>query len=272
MTTERAATPTEQPATPAGRTAAPMERLPVTRPARRGDRIRTFHPRRGRLSGRHHDALARLWPAYGVEIPPDAGPVLDLAGLFGRSAPVVMEIGFGMGDATAEMAAADPHRNYLAVEVHTPGVAHLLALIEQRALANLRLVHGDALDLLAHLPPESLDAVYAFFPDPWPKARHHKRRLLQPAHVALLRSRLAPGGTLHCATDWSEYALAALEALTADPLLVNTHDGYAPRPAHRPATKFEQRGLQAGRPVFDLLFRRLPAPPTTQCHAGAALR
>ena len=228
--------------------------------------IRTYHPRRGRLSGRHFDALERLWPGYGVMIaePPAVGPgaVLDTTVLFGRQAPVVLEIGSGMGDATADMAAADPERGYLAVEVHTPGIANLLSLVEDRGLTNLRIASGDALDLLRYqLAPQSLDAVHIFFPDPWPKARHHKRRLIQPAHVALLASRLAPGGTLHCATDWAHYGEAMLTTLTAEPRLANCYDGYAPRPAHRPLTKFEQRGIDAGRGVADLVFRRTMERP-----------
>ena len=170
---------------------------------------------------------------------------------------MVLEIGSGMGDATAAMAAADPTRNYLAVEVHTPGIANLLAMVERRGLSNVRIAEGDALTLVRDLlPAASLDAVHIFFPDPWPKARHHKRRLIQPAHVALLRSRLATGGTLHCATDWAEYAAVMKETLTADPELVNAYPGFAPRPAHRPVTKFERRALAARRPVFDLIFRR----------------
>ena len=182
---------------------------------------------------------------------------LDFAGLFGRRAPVVLEIGSGMGDATAAMAAADPDRDYLAVEVHTPGVANLLSMIEARGLGNVRIAQGDALDLLRFaLAPGSLDAGHVFFPDPGPTARHHKRRLIQPAHVALLRSRLAPGGVLHCATDWAEYAEAMYDTLSADPELVNTAAHYAPRPAHRPLTKFERRGTTAGHEIFDLIFRR----------------
>lgn len=219
--------------------------------------IRTFHPRRGRLSGRHLDALDRLWSAYGLEIPHAAETLVDTATLFGRRAPLVLEIGSGMGEATAEMAATDPGRDYLAVEVHTPGIANLLALVERRSLTSVRVARGDALDLVRHmLPPDSLDAVHAFFPDPWPKARHHKRRLIQPAHVALLRSRLIPGGVLHCATDWADYAESMRETLDADPELVNAYDGYAPRPAHRPQTRFERRAVAAGRTVFDLVFRR----------------
>lgn len=220
-------------------------------------RIRTFHPRRGRLSSRHHDALDELWPVYGLEIPA-AGQRLDPYRIFGRPspAPLVLEIGSGMGETTARMAAADPGRDYLAVDVHTPGIAHLLHLIDGAGLANLRVVHGDALELLAALPPDCLDAIHVFFPDPWPKSRHHKRRLIQPAHLPALRSRLAPGGTLHVATDWAEYAHAALDALTADPELVNPYDGFAPRPAHRPVTRFERRGVTAGRPAVDLIVHR----------------
>jgi tRNA (guanine-N7-)-methyltransferase len=224
-------------------------------------RVRTFHPRRGRISGRHADALTRLWPLWGVAIPEVPTARLDLATLFGRSAPVVLEIGSGMGEATIEMATADPARDYLAVDVHTPGVANLLAVVEERGLTNVRVGLGDAVMLLRHmLPPESLAAVHAFFPDPWPKARHHKRRLFQPDHVALLRSRLAPGGRLLCATDWAEYAEAMLESLSADPGLGNEHDGFAPRLAARPVTKFEQRGVEAGRQIFDLSFRRVAGP------------
>lgn len=218
--------------------------------------IRTYHPRRGRLSGRHHDALDRLSATYAMAVAELPAP-LDLAAVFGRTAPVVLEIGFGMGDATAAMAAADPDRDYLAVEVHTPGVANLLASIEREGLRNVRVAVGDALDLARRcLPEQSLDAVYAFFPDPWPKSRHHKRRLIQPANVALLRSRLRRGGRLHCATDWQPYAEAMLATLTADPELVNLHDGYAPRPAYRPETKFERRGVRAGRAPADLVFER----------------
>jgi tRNA (guanine-N7-)-methyltransferase len=129
--------------------------------------------------------------------------------------------------------------------------------VESDDLANVRVTRGDALDLVVALPPASLDAIHAFFPDPWPKARHHKRRLIQPAHLGLLRDRLAPGGTLHCATDWADYADAALATLAAEPALANAHNGFAPRPAHRPVTRFEQRGVRAGRQVFDLVFHRV---------------
>ncbi|WP_247685723.1 tRNA (guanosine(46)-N7)-methyltransferase TrmB [Micromonospora sp. C31] len=208
------------------------------------------------MSSRQTDALDRLWPVYGLHVPERPGTPVDLAGLFGRRAPLVLEIGSGMGDTTAEMAAADPDRDYLAVEVHTPGIANLLDLVDRHGLRNVRVAQGDALDLVAGLPEAALDAVHVFFPDPWPKSRHHKRRIIQPAHVALLRSRLAPGGILHCATDWAEYAEAMRHTLDADPGLVDAYDGFAPRPAHRPVTKFERRALRAGRPIFDLIHRR----------------
>jgi tRNA (guanine-N7-)-methyltransferase len=209
--------------------------------------IRTYHPRRGRLSGRHHDALDRLLPVYGVS--PD-GPVVTGA-VFGADLPLVVEIGSGMGEATVEMAAADPGRGYIAVEIHTPGVANLLAVVEERGLTNVRVAFEDALGLMRRVPAGTLDAVHAFFPDPWPKTRHHKRRLIQPAHVALLASRLSAGGTFWCATDWAEYADAMEHTLGADPLLV------ARKPAQsRPVTKFEQRGRDAGRAVRDLAFAR----------------
>jgi tRNA (guanine-N7-)-methyltransferase len=208
--------------------------------------IRTYHPRRGRLSGRHRDALDRLSRRYGI-----AGEEIS------RGAPLVLEIGSGMGEAVVAMAAADPGRDYLAVEIHTPGVANLLALIEQHGLRNVRVESVDALDLLRHrLGEASLAAVHVFFPDPWPKARHHKRRLIQPVHVALLASRLAPAGVLHCATDDAGYAEAMLATLSAEPSLRNTAEGFAPRPPHRPRTKFELRAAQDGRDVFDLVFHK----------------
>lgn len=220
--------------------------------------IRTFHARRGRLGEGRLDALDRLWPRYGLDVPsatPGARVRTDI--LFGRRAPMVLEIGSGMGEATIAMAAADPGRDYLAVEVHLAGIANLLRQVERAGLGNVRVARGDALRLLRDgLAPDSLDAVHVFFPDPWPKARHQKRRLIQPSHVALLRSRLAPGGTLHCATDWAEYAETMLATLDADPELVNAYPGFAPRPAHRPLTGFERRGLAAGRQIFDLIFQR----------------
>jgi tRNA (guanine-N7-)-methyltransferase len=219
-------------------------------------RIRSFTPRRSRVTNAQRDALERLWPRWGLEV--DGRGRLDLDALFdGR--PVVLEIGFGMGEATAEMAAADPGTGILAVDVHTPGQGNLLRLAELRGLTNVRVANGDALILLREmLAPATLAGIRVFFPDPWPKKRHHKRRIIQPEFVELAASRLVPGGTLHCATDWEPYAESMLEVLTAGPWLVNTvpGGGYAPRPAHRPLTRFERQGLAKGHVVHDLVFAR----------------
>jgi tRNA (guanine-N7-)-methyltransferase len=172
----------------------------------------------------------------------------------------VFEIGFGMGETTAAIAQAHPEIDYLGVEVHSPGVGSLLKRIDALGLTNVRIVQHDATEVVQHmLAPGTLDGVHVFFPDPWPKKRHHKRRLLQPPFVALLASRLKPGGLLHVATDWQDYAEQALAVLAAEPLLENTAAGFAPRPAHRPRTKFEQRGVKLGHGVWDLLFRRVAA-------------
>jgi tRNA (guanine-N7-)-methyltransferase len=214
--------------------------------------IRTFHPRRGRMSGRHRDAVGALWPAYGITVVDGDRAPLDLDLLFGRTAPRVLEIGSGMGDATAAMAGADPGRDYLAVEVHTPGIGNLLALAGEHGLTNVRVAHGDAMELVHRLAPGSLDAVHIFFPDPWPKARHHKRRLVRPGTVVLLRQRLRRGGLLHCATDWPDYAASMRRVLDADPELRPA----APAGSARTETKFERRGRQAGRPITDLVYAR----------------
>ncbi|MFC3738039.1 tRNA (guanosine(46)-N7)-methyltransferase TrmB [Paractinoplanes deccanensis] len=204
------------------------------------------------MSSRHADAHAELWPRLGLTVEDGDRSPLDLGRLFGRAAPVVLEIGFGMGDTTAAMAAADPGRDYLGIEVHTPGIGNLLALAGELGLTNVRVARGDAMELVHRLAPGSLDAVHIFFPDPWPKARHHKRRLVRPGNVALLRERLRPGGVLHCATDWPHYAEAMAETLDADPGLERL-DGSR---GDRPETKFERRGVVAGRPIADLRYRR----------------
>ncbi|WP_231953793.1 tRNA (guanosine(46)-N7)-methyltransferase TrmB [Actinoplanes derwentensis] len=205
------------------------------------------------MSSRHADAHTELWPLFGLDSPDGDRTPLDLDVLFGRTAPVVLEIGFGMGDATAAMAASDPGRGYLGVEVHTPGIGNLLALAGEQGLTNVRVALGDAMHLVHRLAPGSLDAVHVFFPDPWPKARHHKRRLIQPANVAVFRERLRPGGVLHCATDWPEYALAMAETLDADPGLRRLPESKG----DRPETKFERRGSDAGRPITDLRYARI---------------
>jgi tRNA (guanine-N7-)-methyltransferase len=212
------------------------------------------------------DALQRLWPVWGLDI--DGRRVIDLAELFGNDRPVVLEIGFGMGEATAQMAAADPDTNLLAVDVHTPGQGNLLALAERKALSNIRVGNGDAIILLREmLTPGSLAGLRVYFPDPWPKKRHHKRRLIQPEFLSLAATRLAPGAVVHCATDWEPYAEQMLEVLTAHPDFENTvpGGGFAPRPEHRPLTRFEGQGLDKGHVVNDLLFRRVQhkeLPPT----------
>ncbi|MCI3931611.1 tRNA (guanosine(46)-N7)-methyltransferase TrmB [Streptomyces sp. AN091965] len=220
-------------------------------------RIRSFTPRRSRVTTAQGDALQRLWPKWGFDI--DGAKVLDLQELFGSEAPVVLEIGFGMGEATAQMAAADPDTNILAVDVHTPGQGNLLNLAERNGLSNIRVANGDAVILLREmLAPESLDGARVYFPDPWPKARHNKRRLIQPDFLTLLAPRLKPGAVLHCATDWEPYAEHMLEVLGAHPDFENTQadGGYAPRPDFRPLTRFEGQGLRKGHVVNDLLFRR----------------
>ncbi|WP_416485253.1 tRNA (guanosine(46)-N7)-methyltransferase TrmB [Streptomyces sp. CL12] len=220
-------------------------------------RIRSFQPRRSRVTTGQADALQRLWPAWGLDI--DGQRVLDLAELFGNDRPVVLEIGFGMGEATAQMAAADPDTHVLAVDVHTPGQGNLLNLAEQNALDNIRVGNGDAIILLREmLRPDALAGLRVYFPDPWPKKRHHKRRLIQPEFLDLAATRLRPGALVHCATDWEPYAEQMLEVLSAHPDFENTQadGGFAPRPGFRPLTRFEGQGLDKGHVVRDLLFRR----------------
>ncbi|WEH34320.1 tRNA (guanosine(46)-N7)-methyltransferase TrmB [Streptomyces sp. AM 4-1-1] len=220
-------------------------------------RIRSFQPRRSRVTTGQQDALLRLWPQWGLDI--DGQRVLDLRELF-DGLPVVMEIGFGMGEATARMAAADPGTGILAVDVHTPGQGNLLGLADRSRLTNVRVANGDAIILLREmLPPDALDGLRVYFPDPWPKKRHHKRRLIQPEFLDLVAERLKPGAVIHCATDWEPYAEQMLEVLTAHPRFENTSadGGYAPRPAFRPLTRFEGQGLDKGHVVHDLLFARV---------------
>jgi tRNA (guanine-N7-)-methyltransferase len=200
-------------------------------------------------------ALDEYGPRFVV---PYAATPLDLAALFGRNAPKILEIGFGMGETTASIAANHPENDYLGVEVHTPGVGALLKRIGAAALTNVRILHHDAVEVLDNmLPDASLDGVHIFFPDPWHKKRHHKRRLIQAPLVARLAARLKPGGYLHLATDWRDYAEQMLKVLSAEPTLANTAADYAARPEYRPLTKFEQRGLRLGHGVWDLVFRRV---------------
>ena len=200
------------------------------------------------------------WPELGRKLEELDGDV-DLSQWFGREAPVVLEIGSGMGDATAQLARTAPEVNHLAAEVYPAGLGQLMLWVEKHELENVRLLHGDALDLLRdHLTPESLAGVRIYFPDPWPKKRHHKRRLVTPAFVELVASRLQPGGTLHLATDWQHYAERMLEICTAEPTLANQYDDWAPRPPWRPVTKFEARAHAEGRNCRDLIFTKPECP------------
>ena len=216
--------------------------------------IRSFVMRRGHLSEAQRDAHERLLPQYGA---PSGDDPIDFEALFGRRAPVVLEIGFGMGHTTASIAAARPDTDFLGIEVYTPGVGSLLRHIQDDALTNVRIIQRDAVEVLKHrIPAGSLAGVHIYFPDPWPKLRHHKRRLIQGPFIAHLATRIAPGGYLHCATDWEPYAQQMLEVLSAESLLANQADGFAQRPDWRPLTKFEQRGMRLGHGVFDLMFGR----------------
>jgi tRNA (guanine-N7-)-methyltransferase len=217
-------------------------------------RIRSFVTRAGRLSTAQARAIDELGPRFCI---PYVKQPFDFEAAFGRSAPLILEIGFGMGDTTAAITAGMPDKNFIGVEVHTPGVGSLLKLIGERQLENLRLIQHDAVEVVTNmLQPQMLAGVHVFFPDPWHKARHNKRRLIQPAFVNLLASRIAPGGYIHCATDWQDYAEQMLEVLGGEASLRNTADGYAPRPDYRPVTKFENRGLKLGHGVWDLVFEK----------------
>ncbi|MBS0371448.1 MAG: tRNA (guanosine(46)-N7)-methyltransferase TrmB [Proteobacteria bacterium] len=232
---------TDQPSTPGGRLTSQS--------------IRSFVLRQGRMSEAQHRFLDEMMPKVGLPYRPE--PV-DLDAVFGRKAPHIVEIGFGMGQATAQIAQVRPGDDFVGIEVHAPGVGGLCKLIDEGGLTNLRIVQHDAVEVLRDMIPEgSLAGVHIYFPDPWPKKRHHKRRLVQGPFVKLIASRLAPGGYLHCATDWEEYAHQMLEVLSAEPLLANTADGFAPKPDYRPLTKFENRGLKLGHGVWDVVFKRV---------------
>ncbi len=221
--------------------------------------IRSFVRRTGRTTAGQAKAFTDAGPKF---LRPYAAAPVDLEAVFGRAAPTILEIGFGMGEATAHIAALMPEKNFLCCEVHTPGVGALLKRIGEQDLENIRILQHDAVEVLDHmLPPGSLDGVHIFFPDPWHKKKHNKRRLIQPPLIAKLAARLKPGGYLHCATDWQPYAEQILEVLSAEPLLKNTADdsqgGYAPKPAYRPLTKFENRGIKLGHGVWDVVFERV---------------
>jgi tRNA (guanine-N7-)-methyltransferase len=216
--------------------------------------VRSFVLRRGRMSPAQQRALDELLPRFGVAF---AAVPLDFDHLFGRRAPTILEIGFGMGETTAAMAQARPGDNFLGIEVHGPGVGGLLKRVSEIGLTNVRVIRHDAVEVIAAMIPcASLAGIHVFFPDPWPKKRHHKRRLLKPAFVRELALRIAEGGYLHAATDWDDYADEILAVFSAEPSLENTASGFAARPAYRPLTKFETRGLRLGHRVRDVVFRR----------------
>jgi tRNA (guanine-N7-)-methyltransferase len=214
--------------------------------------IRSFVRRAGRTTTGQAKAFEQLGPRF--VLPYTAAP-LDTAAAFGRAAPTVLEIGFGMGEATAHIAALMQGTNFLCCEVHEPGVGALLKRIGEQGLENIRILQHDAVEVLATMiADQSLAGAHIFFPDPWHKSKHNKRRLIQPPLVAQLARKLAPGGYLHCATDWEPYAQQMLEVLSAEPLLRNSADGFAPKPHYRPLTKFENRGLKLGHGVWDVVF------------------
>ncbi|WP_116043139.1 tRNA (guanosine(46)-N7)-methyltransferase TrmB [Amycolatopsis palatopharyngis] len=224
----------------------------------------SYVQRGGRMTVGQERAWEELWPTMGRAVS-ELGDIddepTDFDAWFGRSAPLLLEIGSGMGETTSQLAAAAPELNYLAVEVYQAGLGQLMLRAGKLGVGNLRLLHGDAVILLTrHIQPGTLSGVRIFFPDPWPKKRHHKRRLVQPDFVALIASRLAPGGTLHLATDWEHYAEQMLEVCSAEPALRNTsttEPGWAPRPDWRPVTKFEQRAREEGRVSRDLIFEKV---------------
>lgn len=216
--------------------------------------IRSYVCRQGRISPAQQRFHAEALPRYGIPYQPQ---IVDLDAVFGRKAPRILEIGFGMGETTAAIAAAHPGNDYLGIEVHTPGVGALCKRLAEQEIGNVRIVQNDAVKVVRDMLPEAcLDGIYIFFPDPWPKKRHHKRRLIQAPFVELLATRLKPEGILHCATDWLDYAEHMLQVLSGEPLLLNSSDGFAPRPPGRPLTKFEHRGLGLGHGVLDLIFHR----------------
>ncbi len=218
-------------------------------------RIRSFVTRAGRLSTAQARAIETLGPVYCL---PFQKTPLQCDAVFQQPAPTILEIGTGMGETTATIAALLTDKNFLGVEVHTPGIGSLLKLIGEKSLSNLRLIQHDAVEVVRDMiAPDSLAGIHVFFPDPWHKARHNKRRLIQGPFVELLTSRLMVGGYLHCATDWQEYAEQMLEVLSAEPALKNSAASYAARPDYRPTTKFENRGLKLGHGVWDVVFTRI---------------
>ncbi|HQT27058.1 MAG TPA: tRNA (guanosine(46)-N7)-methyltransferase TrmB [Burkholderiales bacterium] len=219
--------------------------------------IRSYVLRQGRISKAQQTAFETLMPKYGLAF---QRGFLALDEVFVRQAPKILEIGFGMGDSTARMALENPEKDYLAIEVHTPGVGSLLKLVEEKHLSNVRIIQHDAVEVLENMIPDgSLSGAHIFFPDPWPKKRHHKRRLIQSELIGLLCRKLEIGGYIHAATDWEEYAAHILNVLEKEPMLSNSAAGYSERPAYRPLTKFEERGIRLGHGVRDIIFKKIRA-------------
>lgn len=220
--------------------------------------IKSFVSQRAHMTPSQKDAFERLMPIWGLSYTPE---ILDVESVFKRQAPTILEIGFGMGETTLKIAQSRPADNFIGVEVFPSGVGSLLKRIEEHQVENIRIIQHDAVEVVRDmLQPGSLAGVHIYFPDPWHKKRHHKRRLIQPPFIELLASRLMPGGYIHCATDWENYAQQMLDVLSSSPLLANKHTDYAPRPEFRPQTKFETRGLRLGHGVWDLLFTRNQTP------------
>ncbi|QKI90098.1 tRNA (guanosine(46)-N7)-methyltransferase TrmB [Thiomicrorhabdus xiamenensis] len=236
---------------------APQQTAETAKPEKYSTRIRSFALRQGRLTASQEKALNEHWPEFGLEV---KNGMLDFSEVFGRQAPTIVEIGFGMGKSLAEMAEANPHNNYIGVEVHKPGVGALLKLIEEKKLSNVRIFNHDAIEVLEQcIPKDSLDGVYLFFPDPWHKKRHHKRRIVQPAFAATIAEHLKIGGQFHMATDWENYSEHMMEVMSEAPAYRNVSGKgqFTPRPDYRPLTKFEQRGHRLGHGVWDLIFERV---------------
>ncbi len=227
----------------------PTEQPPIRK-------IRSFIRRQGRITQGQQFALDNHWDKYCL----DPAKLLDVEPVFGRIAPLCVEIGFGNGECLAQLAAANPDRDYVGIEVHRPGVGHLMMQLEQAGITNVRIYCHDAIEILtSSLTDDSLSAVYLFFPDPWPKKKHHKRRIVQAGFIDLLAKKLKSGGYFHVATDWEHYADAMLKVLTDDARFRNTSiaNSFCPRPEYRPLTKFEQRGLRLGHGVWDLIFKKI---------------
>lgn len=245
---------TDTPHTPAAPDAAPTPQGQAPAGVLHPKTIRSFVRRTGRVTTGQAKAFEDLGPRYLLNY---QNAPLDAQAAFGRTAPLILEIGFGMGEATAHIARVRPDDNFLCCEVHEPGVGALLKRIGEQEIENIRILQHDAVEVIDNMLPEaSIDGVHIFFPDPWHKKKHNKRRLIQSPLIAKLAARIKPGGYIHCATDWEPYAVQILEVLNAEPMLQNTAENYAEKPDYRPLTKFENRGIRLGHGVWDLVFRK----------------